>query len=105
VAPLNPPTNIVLGLISPGTLRSRWDIKRSTYHEVRPPKPINLTTSLLSSSARMDAFLELLGDLWAFMRARQKYWLVPLILALVFMGALLVFTKGSVVAPFIYSLF
>ena len=53
----------------------------------------------------MNAFLELVADLWAFMRARQKYWLVPLILALVFMGALLVFTKGSVVAPFIYSLF
>jgi hypothetical protein len=53
----------------------------------------------------MNAFLELVADLWAFMRARQKYWLVPLILALVFMGVLLVFTKGSVVAPFIYSLF
>jgi hypothetical protein len=39
------------------------------------------------------------------MRARQKYWLGPLILSLVLMGALLVFTKGSVVAPFIYSLF
>ena len=53
----------------------------------------------------MKAFLELLDDLYAFMRARQKYWLVPLVLALVLMGALLVFTKGSVVAPFIYSLF
>ena len=53
----------------------------------------------------MDTLLDLLGDLWAFIRVRQKYWLVPLILSLVFMGALLVFTKGSVVAPFIYSLF
>lgn len=53
----------------------------------------------------MNALLELLVDLWGFMRARQKYWLAPLILALVFMGALLVFSKGSVVAPFIYSLF
>ena len=53
----------------------------------------------------MNAVLELLADLWGFMRARQKYWLAPLILTIVFMGALLVFTKGSVVAPFIYSLF
>ena len=53
----------------------------------------------------MNAFLELASDLWGFMRARQKYWLIPLILTLVLMGALLVFTKGSVVAPFIYSLF
>ena len=53
----------------------------------------------------MQAVLELLGDLWAFLRVRQKYWLAPLILTLVLMGALLVFTHGSVVAPFIYSLF
>ncbi len=53
----------------------------------------------------MQALFELLGDLWGFMRARRKYWLAPLILSLVLMGALLVFTKGSVVAPFIYSLF
>ena len=53
----------------------------------------------------MDSVIELLIDLWAFLRVRKKYWLIPLILALVLMGALLVFTKGSVVAPFIYSLF
>ena len=53
----------------------------------------------------MHALMELLADLWAFMRARQKYWLAPLILTLVLIGALLVFTQGSVIAPFIYSLF
>jgi hypothetical protein len=51
------------------------------------------------------ALIELLLDLWGFMLKRQKYWLAPLILSLVLMGALLMFTKGSVVAPFIYSLF
>lgn len=53
----------------------------------------------------MAAFFDLLGDLWAFMGARRKYWLAPLIVTLVLMGALLVFTQGTVVAPFIYSLF
>jgi len=53
----------------------------------------------------MRDLLDLLSDLWAFMKARQKYWLVPLIITLVLMGALLVFTQGTVVAPFIYSLF
>ena len=53
----------------------------------------------------MQAMVEMVRDLWDFMRARQKYWLAPLILSLVLMGTLLVFTKGSVVAPFIYSLF
>lgn len=53
----------------------------------------------------MDSLLELLGDLWDFLRVRKKYWLAPLIITIVLMGALLVFTQGSVVAPFIYSIF
>ena len=53
----------------------------------------------------MRDLIDLLSDLWAFMKVRQKYWLAPLIITLVLMGALLVFTQGTVVAPFIYSLF
>ena len=53
----------------------------------------------------MNSIIESIRDLWGFVRARRKYWLLPLIITLVLMGALLVFTKGSVVAPFIYSLF
>ncbi len=49
--------------------------------------------------------LELFKDLWAFMRVRKKFWLVPLVLVLVMLGALMVFAQGSVVAPFIYTLF
>ncbi len=47
----------------------------------------------------------LMGELWAFMRARKKFWLLPLILVMVLIGALLVFAKGSVLAPFIYTIF
>ena len=47
----------------------------------------------------------LLGELWAFMRARKKWWLFPLILLLVAVGALLIFAQGSVLAPFIYTIF
>tara|TARA_Y100001968_G_C19341032_1_gene709502 strand:+ start:913 stop:1074 length:162 start_codon:yes stop_codon:yes gene_type:complete len=53
----------------------------------------------------MDTILELAKDIWEFMRTRKKYWLAPLILTIVFMGALLIFSQGSVVAPFIYSIF
>jgi len=53
----------------------------------------------------MTAFFDLLNDVWDFLRIRKKYWLAPLILTIVLMGALLVFTQGSVVAPFIYSIF
>ena len=53
----------------------------------------------------MEAFFDLLKDVWDFLKVRKKYWLAPLIITIVLMGALLVFTKGSVVAPFIYSIF
>lgn len=49
--------------------------------------------------------MELLRELWAFMKERKKWWLGPIILILVLFGALLVFTQSSPVAPFIYTLF
>jgi len=49
--------------------------------------------------------LDLLKDLWGFMRERKKFWLAPLILVLLLLGMLLVFAQGSAVAPFIYTLF
>jgi hypothetical protein len=48
---------------------------------------------------------ELFGELWAFMRERKKFWLAPIILVLLALGVLIVLTQGSVVAPFIYTLF
>ncbi len=53
----------------------------------------------------MEAFLELIKDIWDFLRVRKKYWLAPLIITIVLMGALIVFTQGSVIAPFIYTIF
>ena len=44
-------------------------------------------------------------ELWSFIRARKKYWLLPIILMLVFFGSLIVLSQGSAVAPFIYTLF
>ncbi len=49
--------------------------------------------------------LDLLKDLWGFMRARKKFWLAPIILSMLLLGALIVLTQGSAVAPFIYTLF
>lgn len=49
--------------------------------------------------------LELLKDLWGFMKARKKFWLAPIILVLLLLGMLVVLTQGSAVAPFIYTLF
>jgi hypothetical protein len=49
--------------------------------------------------------LELLSDLWAFMRERKKFWLAPIIIVMVLLGALIVVGQGSAIAPFIYTLF
>jgi len=49
--------------------------------------------------------LELLQDLWAFMKERKKFWLAPVILVMLLLGALIVLTQGSAIAPFIYTLF
>ncbi|WP_417832855.1 DUF5989 family protein [Terasakiella sp.] len=49
----------------------------------------------------MSIFIEL----WAFMKARKKFWLFPILLMMVLLGGLLVLTQGSAVAPFIYTLF
>ncbi len=47
----------------------------------------------------------LMSELWAFMKVRKKFWLLPLVLVMVVVGALLVFAQGSVLAPFIYTIF
>ena len=49
--------------------------------------------------------LSFLAEFWAFLRARKRYWLLPIILVLVVFGGLIVLVQGSVFAPFIYTLF
>jgi hypothetical protein len=44
-------------------------------------------------------------ELWAYMRVRKKYWLIPIIVMMLVFGGLVVLTKGSAVAPFIYTIF
>jgi hypothetical protein len=48
---------------------------------------------------------DFLAELWRFMRARKKFWLLPILLMMVVFGGLVVLTKGSALAPFIYTLF
>ena len=48
---------------------------------------------------------QVVSELWQFMRENKKYWLAPIVITLVLVGALLVLAKGSAIAPFIYALF
>ncbi|MCB1833627.1 MAG: hypothetical protein KDH19_09350 [Geminicoccaceae bacterium] len=49
--------------------------------------------------------MDILAELWRFMRVRKKFWLLPILAVLGLFGALLVLTQGTAVAPFIYTLF
>lgn len=49
--------------------------------------------------------MSLVLELWRFMRVRKKFWLLPILLAMFILGGLLVFAKGSAIAPFIYTIF
>jgi hypothetical protein len=52
-----------------------------------------------------DDMMEFLAELWRFMRVRKKFWLLPILIMMVVFGGLVVLTKGSAIAPFIYTLF
>jgi hypothetical protein len=49
--------------------------------------------------------MDFVVELWRFMRVRKKFWLLPILVMMVVFGGLVVLTKGSVIAPFIYTLF
>ena len=49
--------------------------------------------------------MSFLTELWAFMKVRKKWWLLPIIVVMVMVGALMVFAQGSALAPFIYTIF
>lgn len=49
--------------------------------------------------------LSILGEFWSFLKVRKKWWLTPIVVTLVLLGALIVLSQGSALAPFIYTLF
>ena len=49
--------------------------------------------------------MSILKELWTFIKIRKKFWLFPVILVMLFLGALIVLGQGSAVAPFIYTIF
>ena len=49
--------------------------------------------------------MSFIKELWNFMRVRKKFWLLPIFLMMALLGALMVFSQGSAVAPFIYTVF
>ncbi len=49
--------------------------------------------------------ISIIAEFWTFLKIRKKWWLAPILLFLIILGALIVLTQGSAIAPFIYTLF
>ena len=49
--------------------------------------------------------ISIIKEFWLFLKVRKKWWLAPIVISLLLLGALIIFTEGSAVAPFIYTLF
>ncbi len=64
-----------------------------------------MAESLLEEQMGFSSKLSIFKELWDFMKARKKWWLLPIIVMLLLLGLLIVFTEGSALAPFIYTLF
>ena len=79
-----------------GSPRERKRIEDLSHHQSKQIAKAHGETFLM---------MELLRDLWDFMRERKKFWLAPILIVLLVFGMLLVLTQGTVVAPFIYTLF
>jgi hypothetical protein len=56
-------------------------------------------------SKKKSSKVSILREFWMFLRVRKKFWLLPIVIFLVLLGALIVLTEGSAIAPFIYALF
>jgi hypothetical protein len=59
----------------------------------------------LQATDLREQVMDFLQELWRFMRVRKKFWLLPILIMMVVFGGLVVLTKGSAIAPFIYTLF
>jgi uncharacterized protein DUF5989 len=59
----------------------------------------------LQATNLREQVMDFLKELWRFMRVRKKFWLLPILIMMVVFGGLVVLTKGSAIAPFIYTLF
>jgi hypothetical protein len=72
---------------------------------VAQPTPGGVKWTINSEASRRMGQAGVTRELWSFLKARKKWWLLPIIVVLLLVGMLLVFAQGSVLAPFIYTIF
>jgi hypothetical protein len=91
-----------------GALNNHWYESRKLSNEnlsVLPSTPHNNEPQDAIPYIPNKKNVNFANDLWGFLKVRKKFWLLPIILTLLFFGALMVFASGSAIAPFIYTIF
>lgn len=63
------------------------------------------TTENLNIKRILMSKLSTVKELWQFLKVRKKWWLAPILIMLLLLGGLIILTKGSALAPFIYAIF
>ena len=84
------------------SIRKEWN---SNSNDESPPLTRIFKAKGRVREGSMTNKLGIVSELWAFMRVRKKWWLGPIIFMLLLLGLLIILTHGSVLAPFIYTLF
>src|SRR5665213_3510738 len=123
VSTIRPPKTTIMIMIgnSQNFLRARMNAQSSTMmepmnsvlsrselvaHRLRLRRGRSRNRCATNSDLERTEFMgSIIVELWAFMRARKKFWLLPIMIMMVVFGGLIVLTKGSAIAPFIYTLF
>jgi hypothetical protein len=67
--------------------------------------PLRKRFAFVAGNDDKEQVMDFVAELWRFMRVRKKFWLLPILVMMVVFGWLVVLTKGSAIAPFIYTLF
>ena len=67
--------------------------------------PLRKRLAFVAGNDDKGNIMDFVAELWRFMRVRKKFWLLPILVMMVVFGGLVVLTKGSAIAPFIYTLF
>ena len=96
------PLEFTIGLTGKDPLSRKLEPGADSYwipREPASPPPDSLTNLF------QEITMSIIKELWAFMRARKKFWLWPIFVMMALLGVLIVLTQGSAIAPFIYTLF
>jgi hypothetical protein len=97
------PTGLVMRALGRDPLRLKRDAGAASYWIARAPA--DARSEPMKHQFWGVRSMSFLRELWSYMRVRKKFWLLPMMLMAAIFGGLVVLTQGSVVAPFIYTLF